>query len=76
MPADPSSSSALRASDADRDRASNCCTPPFADGRFDPAEFERAAGARRYPGSPSARLIAAENARWVRVGQLRAAPGL
>ena len=76
MPTDPSSSPALRASDADRDRVIELLHAAVADGRFDPAEFERAAGARRYPGSPSARLIAAENARWVRVGQLRAAPGL
>jgi Domain of unknown function (DUF1707) len=73
MPTEPSSSSALRESDVDRDRGIELLHAAVADGRFDPAEFERAAGAPRYPDSPSARLVAAENARWVRVGQLRAA---
>lgn len=40
MPADPSGSPALRASDADRDRATELLRAAVADGRLDPAEFD------------------------------------
>jgi Domain of unknown function (DUF1707) len=40
MPADPSSSPALRASDADRDRVIDVLRAAVADGRLDPAEFD------------------------------------
>jgi len=40
MSADPSSSPALRASDADRDRVIELLRAAVADGRLDPAEFE------------------------------------
>ena len=40
MPADPPSSSALRASDADRDRVIELLRAAVADGRLDPAEFD------------------------------------
>jgi Domain of unknown function (DUF1707) len=40
MPADPSSSPALRASDADRDRVIEVLRAALADGRLDPAEFD------------------------------------
>ncbi|MHA6762245.1 DUF1707 SHOCT-like domain-containing protein [Streptacidiphilus sp. PAMC 29251] len=40
MPADPSSSPALRASDADRDRVIETLRSAVVDGRLDPAEFE------------------------------------
>jgi hypothetical protein len=40
MPADPSSSPALRASDADRDRVIEMLRAAVADGRLDPAEFD------------------------------------
>jgi hypothetical protein len=45
MPADPSSSSALRASDADRDRVIELLRTAVADGRLDPAEFDERLGA-------------------------------
>ena len=41
MPADPSSSPALRASDADRDRVIELLRAAVADGRLDPAEFDQ-----------------------------------
>jgi hypothetical protein len=40
MPADPPSSPALRASDADRDRVIELLRTALADGRLDPAEFD------------------------------------
>jgi hypothetical protein len=40
MPADPPSSPALRASDADRDRVIELLRAAVADGRLDPAEFD------------------------------------
>src|SRR6202034_4245131 len=40
MSADPSSSPALRASDADRDRVIEVLRAAVADGRLDPAEFD------------------------------------
>ena len=40
MPADPPSSPALRASDADRDRVIELLRGAHADGRLDPAEFD------------------------------------
>jgi len=40
MPADPPSSPALRASDADRDRVIDVLRAALADGRLDPAEFD------------------------------------
>jgi len=40
MPADPPSSPALRASDADRDRVIELLRSAVADGRLDPAEFD------------------------------------
>ncbi|GAA3241257.1 DUF1707 SHOCT-like domain-containing protein [Nonomuraea helvata] len=40
MPADPPSSPALRASDADRDRAIELLRAGVADGRLDPVEFD------------------------------------
>ena len=40
MPADPSSSPALRASDADRDRVTELLRAAVADGRLDPGEFD------------------------------------
>ena len=40
MPTDPSSSPALRASDADRDRVIELLHAAVADGRLDPAEFD------------------------------------
>jgi Domain of unknown function (DUF1707) len=40
MPADPPSSSALRASDADRDRVIELLRAAVADGRLNPAEFD------------------------------------
>ena len=40
MPADPPSSPALRASDADRDRVIGVLRAAVADGRLDPAEFD------------------------------------
>jgi len=40
MPADPPSSPALRASDADRDRVFELLRAAVADGRLDPAEFD------------------------------------
>lgn len=40
MPADPPRSPALRASDADRDRAIDLLRTAVADGRLDPAEFD------------------------------------
>ena len=40
MPVDPSSSPALRASDADRDRVIDVLRAAVADGRLDPAEFD------------------------------------
>ena len=40
MPADPPSSPALRASDADRDRVTELLRAAVADGRLDPAEFD------------------------------------
>ncbi len=40
MPADPSSSPPLRASDADRDRVIEVLRAALADGRLDPAEFD------------------------------------
>jgi hypothetical protein len=40
MPADPSSSPALRASDADRDRVIDVLRAAVGDGRLDPAEFD------------------------------------
>jgi hypothetical protein len=40
MPADPPSSPALRASDADRDRVIDVLRAAVADGRLDPAEFD------------------------------------
>jgi len=45
MPADPSSSPMLRASDADRDRVIELLHAAVADGRFDPAEFDERLGA-------------------------------
>ena len=41
MPGDPSSSPALRASDADRDRVIELLRAAVADGRLDPAEFDQ-----------------------------------
>jgi Domain of unknown function (DUF1707) len=41
MPADPPSSPALRASDADRDRVTELLRAAVADGRLDPAEFDQ-----------------------------------
>jgi hypothetical protein len=41
MPADPPSSPALRASDADRDRVIERLRAAVADGRLDPAEFDQ-----------------------------------
>src|SRR5277367_5529050 len=41
MPADPSSSPALRASDADRDRVIEVLRAAVADGRLDPVEFDQ-----------------------------------
>ena len=41
MPADPSSSPALRASDADRNRVTELLRAAVADGRLDPAEFDQ-----------------------------------
>ena len=41
MPADPSSSPALRASDADRDRVTELLRAAVADGRLDPSEFDQ-----------------------------------
>ena len=41
MPADPPSSPALRASDADRDRVIELLRAAVADGRLDPAEFDQ-----------------------------------
>jgi uncharacterized protein DUF1707 len=41
MSADPSSSPALRASDADRDRVTELLRAAVADGRLDPAEFDQ-----------------------------------
>ena len=41
MPADPSSSPALRASDADRDRVIELLRAAVADGGLDPAEFDQ-----------------------------------
>ena len=41
MSADPSSSPALRASDADRDRVIELLRAAVADGRLDPAEFDQ-----------------------------------
>ena len=41
MSADPSSSPALRASDADRDRVIEVLRAAVADGRLDPAEFDQ-----------------------------------
>ena len=40
MSVDPSSSPALRASDADRDRVIELLRAAVADGRLDPAEFD------------------------------------
>lgn len=40
MPADPPSSPALRASDANRDRVIELLRAAIADGRLDPAEFD------------------------------------
>ncbi|MFC4055680.1 DUF1707 domain-containing protein [Actinomadura syzygii] len=40
MPADPSSSPALRASDADRDQVIERLRTAVADGRLDPVEFD------------------------------------
>jgi hypothetical protein len=40
MPADPPSSPALRASDADRDRVIELLRAAIADGRLDPVEFD------------------------------------
>jgi hypothetical protein len=40
MPADPPSSPALRASDADRDRVIELLRTAVADGRLDPVEFD------------------------------------
>ncbi len=45
MPADPSSSPALRAPDADRDRVIEPLHASVAGGRFDPAEFGERLGA-------------------------------
>lgn len=45
MPEDPSSSPALRASDADRDRVIGLLRAAVADGRLDPAEFDERLGA-------------------------------
>jgi hypothetical protein len=45
MSADPSSSPAPRASDADRDRVIELLHAAVADGRFDPAEFDERLGA-------------------------------
>jgi hypothetical protein len=59
MPADPSSSPALRASDADRDRVTELLRAAVADGRIDPAEFDQrldaaltARPSTRWPRSP------------------------
>src|SRR5271169_3695762 len=41
MPADPPSSPALRASDADRDRVIELLRAAVADGRLDPVEFDQ-----------------------------------
>ena len=41
MPADPPSSPALRASDADRDRVTELLRAAVADGRLDPSEFDQ-----------------------------------
>jgi Domain of unknown function (DUF1707) len=45
MPEDPSSSPALRASDADRDRVIGLLRAAVEDGRIDPAEFDERMGA-------------------------------
>lgn len=45
MPADPPSSPALRASDADRDQIIEILRAAMADGRLDPAEFDERLGA-------------------------------
>jgi Domain of unknown function (DUF1707) len=45
MPADPSSSPALRASDADRDRIIELLRAAVTDGRLDPGEFDERMGA-------------------------------
>jgi hypothetical protein len=45
MPADPSSSPALRASDADRDRIIELLRAAVTDGRLDPGEFDERTGA-------------------------------
>jgi hypothetical protein len=45
MPTDPSSSPALRASDADRDRVIGLLRAAVEDGRIDPAEFDERMGA-------------------------------
>src|ERR1700691_2849908 len=64
MPADPPSSPALRASDADRDRVIELLRAALADGRLDPAEFDQrldaALGARTIdaPAPLTAHLIA------------------
>jgi hypothetical protein len=52
MPADPSSSPAPRASDADRDRVIELLHTAVADGRLDPAEFDERLGAIRESGLP------------------------
>jgi Domain of unknown function (DUF1707) len=54
MPADPPSSPALRASDADRDRVVELLRTAVADGRLDPAEFNE-----RLDAALAARTIAA-----------------
>jgi Domain of unknown function (DUF1707) len=52
MSADPPSSPALRASDADRDRVIELLRAAVADGRLDPAEFDE-----RLDGALAARTI-------------------
>ena len=54
MPADPSSSPVLRASDADRDRVIDVLRAAVADGRLDPPEFDE-----RLDAALAARTIAA-----------------
>ena len=67
MAADPSSSPALRASDADRDRVIELLRAAVADGRLDPAEFDQ-----RLDAALAARTI---NALAPLTADLIAAPG-
>jgi len=67
MPAEPSGSPALRASDADRDRATELLRAAVADGRLDPAEFHE-----RLDAALAARTI---DALALLTADLNAAPG-